>query len=128
MMKVVRGLRLSETALSGCRNEPEKAIPAILIGWQVVVKNCLTSEERWKLESSPPEATLLAEIEEIYSTNWPNKRICRALRTFYDADPQDWWEMKDVRASLDLTIRSALEAAFASLEELPEDGQDGRND
>jgi len=47
LMKVIRGLRLSETALTGCRSEPEKAVAAILIGWQVVVKNCLTSEEKW---------------------------------------------------------------------------------
>ncbi|WP_376694581.1 hypothetical protein [Wenzhouxiangella sp. EGI_FJ10409] len=120
VMEVVKGLRLSETALTGCQSEPEKAFPAILIGWQVVVKNCLTSAEKWKLENSPPEATLLAEIEEIYSTNWPNRQICRALRTFYDADPQDWWEIKDVRGLLDLAIRSALEAAYASTEHVKE--------
>ena len=122
--QVIRDLYLSETALSGCRRIPEKAVPAILIAWQVVVKNCLTSDEKWKLENSPPEATLLVEIEKIYSTNWPNRRICRALRTFYDADPQDWWEIRDVRALLDLAVRSALEAAYASIEEVKELGLD----
>jgi|GEM_PF-2630486 len=117
---LVRDLRLSDRALAGCRSSPEKAIPAILIGWQVVVENCLTSDEKWKLESSSPDETLLAELEEIYTTSCPNKLIRRALHSFYGADPQEWWEMKDVRALLDLAIRSALEATFAKWEELPE--------
>jgi hypothetical protein len=128
VMKVVKGLRLSEPALAGCRATPDKAAAAILIGWQVVVKNCLASEEKWKLDNSPPDEKLLAELEGIYSTNWPNRRICRALRSLYDADPQDWWEIKDVRALLDLAVRSALEAAFARVEEIPEQDLDDRAD
>lgn len=128
VMIVVRGLRLSETALAGCRSEPEKAVRAILIGWQVVIKNCLTSDEKWKLGNSPPDEALLAELEAIYSTNWPNKRIYGALQAFYDADPQDWWEIKDVRALLDLAVRSALEAAFSHFEAIPEHDWNGASD
>lgn len=119
--RVVQALRLSEPALTGCRTAPDKAAAAILIGWHVLVKNFLSMDERWKLESSPSDETLLATLEEIYSTNWPNKVICRALRDFYNADAQEWWEVEDVRPTLDLGIRSALESAFASWEERPED-------
>lgn len=126
--KVTQGLRLSDTALAGCRTTPDKATAAMLVGWEVVVKNCLPIEERWKLENSPPDTALLAEIERIYCTNWPNKRICAALRSFYDADPQGWWEFRDTRALLDLAIRSALEAAFSPAENIPEQGQSGPPD
>lgn len=126
LIKIVEGLRLSECALNGCRSKPSMAATGILIGWEVVVKNCLPVEERWKLEKSPPGSMLLSEIETIYRTNWPNKRICAALRTFYDADPQDWWEFRDTRALLDLAIRSALEAAFSPLEEIPEHDENDR--
>jgi len=50
------------------------------------------------------------------------------LRTFYDADPQEWWEIRDVRALLDLAVRSALEAAFSRVEEIPEHDWDVRSD
>lgn len=124
--KVTQGLRLSDTALAGCRTTPDKATAAMLVGWEVVVKNCLPIEERWKLKNAPPDETLLAEIERIYCTNWPNKRICAALGAFYEADPQDWWEFRDTRALLDLAIRSALEAAFYPLEEIPEHDENNR--
>ena len=112
-MKVVSGLCLSEAAVGGCQSEPEKAVAAMLIGWQVIVKNCLTINEKWKLDNPPPDSSLVVVLEEIYSTNWPNRRIYQALRNFYSADPQAWWEQKDLRARLDLALASALETVYS---------------
>jgi hypothetical protein len=110
--KIVRKLELSSAARTGCQSDPERAAIAIVMGWEVLTKFCVPTSDAWRLRSHPSRGTMLRELQGIYSTNWPNRRICQTLRCLYEIHEQDWQEVNDIRALLDLAVWSALEGAF----------------